>query len=205
MEQVVNSFMWLVGIIALVLVMREIVCWYWKMNDTVSLLKTSIALHEETNEILRTMAGIERKDEQVTDKPAGNVHQGNALRNILLLFCIGSLVAGCAKTSADIRKNMQPVEYIVNVPVETAYENSYRALRGCVGGSNANGSFYSATRTAEMEYALNVYGSSNTILLIEMRPAPDDKTVLAVYGNSPSKPGQALFERWALGSTDCAK
>lgn len=122
----------------------------------------------------------------------------------LLLALVAVLLFGCAKTSADIKRARTPVEYVVATPIETAFDNSYRALRGCVGSANASGSFYSSSRTADIEYVLNLNGSSNTILFIEMRPAPNDQTTLAVYGNSSQKPGEkTLFERWALGGTEC--
>lgn len=62
-----SPFLWLVGFIILMLIAREIVCWYWKMNEVVFLLKKLNALHAETNEILGSLAG-ERKTRDESDE-----------------------------------------------------------------------------------------------------------------------------------------
>lgn len=67
--QQTNPFLWLVGFIILALIAREIVCWYWKMNEVVSLLRASNELHAKTNEIMGNFVGASRKDVEQDAQP----------------------------------------------------------------------------------------------------------------------------------------
>lgn len=67
--QQTNPFLWLVGFIILALIAREIVCWYWKMNEVVSLLRASNDLHAKTNEILGNLAGSRQTDGYHGEQP----------------------------------------------------------------------------------------------------------------------------------------
>jgi len=60
---VVYIILGLVVLICVFLLLREVVCWYWKINY-------QIKLQEETNELLRNILGTLREENRKTDPHA---------------------------------------------------------------------------------------------------------------------------------------
>lgn len=61
----IGSFFWLIAVIVLLvilfLIFRDMVCWYWKINERITLQKQQIELSKETNELLMTIINRSRK------------------------------------------------------------------------------------------------------------------------------------------------
>ncbi len=67
MEQFAHVLLYIFVVIALFLVFREIVCWYWKINDMVKNQNTQIDLLKQQNKYLELLCkaeGLKAKDKK---------------------------------------------------------------------------------------------------------------------------------------------